>query len=145
VIVEIPIDRLVEIIVREVLAELVKRGVAIGSRPGERVVAPVADQAARVEIDMTGYRTPVLTESRVRALGRHVREIIVPAGTICTIGARDLLQQSRREIDIHPVAHRLSFRVRVHPLGRAMPVARDLAFAGGGPGSGAPRLLLHRR
>jgi len=93
--VEIPVEKLVEIIVREVLAELAKRGVVPSAGAAPRFAPPAAAEGPGVVIDMTGYRTPVLTESRVRALGRHIREIIVPAGTICTIGARDLMQQRR--------------------------------------------------
>jgi hypothetical protein len=93
--VEISIEKLVQIIVREVLSELAKRGVAVGIPPAGGGTAPVRDPASRVSIDMTGYRTPVLTENRVRSLERHVREITVPPGTVCTIGARDVLQQRR--------------------------------------------------
>ncbi len=92
---EISIEKLVQIIVREVLAELAKRGVTVGIPPAGGGTSPARDPAACVSIDMTGYRTPVLTESRVRSLGMHVGEITVPAGTICTIGARDALQQRR--------------------------------------------------
>ena len=95
---EIPVDRLVEIIVREVLAELARRGVVPSVRTAAQVAPPPAGEGPSLAIDMTGYRTPVLTESRVRAVGRHIREIIVPAGTICTIGARDLMQQRRMKL-----------------------------------------------
>ncbi len=104
-----PSETLIAMIVREVLAELARRGVVVqppGSGNGH--AAPSADGgltarpngsgAARpcprtLEIDFTDYKTPVLTEHHVRAAGRDVKEIIVPAGTVCTIGARDLLQQ----------------------------------------------------
>jgi hypothetical protein len=98
VIVQISIDRLVEIIVKEVLAELTKRGVAVGAPETVRVRTPVMYQGSTVEIDMTGYRTPVLTENRVRSLERHVRHIVVPAGTICTIGARDVMQERKMKL-----------------------------------------------
>lgn len=89
------IDRLVEIIVRQVLSELAKRGVRMGNPGAPNTVAPAMAEAGRVKIDMTGYRTPVLTENRVRSLEPHVREILVPAGTVCTIGARDAMQLRR--------------------------------------------------
>ncbi|HEX9006728.1 MAG TPA: hypothetical protein VF889_05510 [Bacteroidota bacterium] len=102
--VQIPSEKLIELIVREVVAELARRGVAVslpGPGNGQAVPAggtghapaPVAACPRRLEIDFTDYKTPVLTEHHVRSAGRDVREIIVPAGTVCTIGARDLLQQ----------------------------------------------------
>ena len=95
---EIPLERLVAIIVREVLAELSRRGVAVGSPSARGARTPAPDPGGSVTIDMTGYRTPVLTEHRVRAVDRQCREIRVPAGTICTIGARDLMQQRRIQL-----------------------------------------------
>jgi hypothetical protein len=91
--VEIPIDTLVEIVVRRVLAELAERGIGVGTAAGQNPPAPA--NAARVTIDMTGYRTPVLTEERVRSLDPRVREILVPPGTVCTIGARDMMQRKK--------------------------------------------------
>jgi hypothetical protein len=95
---QISIERLVEIIVKEVLAELTKLGVALGPRETGRLQTPVVYQGSTVEIDMTGYRTPVLTENRVRTLERHVRQIVVPAGTICTIGARDVMKERKMKL-----------------------------------------------
>ena len=105
------IEQLVEIVVRQVLAELEHRGVPVrGALPGPNgrngthasrpASAPAGAAApgpggARLEVDLSGYKTPVLTENHVRAAGRHIREIAVPAGTICTAGARDLLEQRR--------------------------------------------------
>ena len=93
--VEIPIDTLVAIIVRKVLDELAQRGIRVaGNGPGPAPGAhPGVRSGTRLEIDMTGYKTPVLTENRVRGAGPHIHEIAVPAGTIITAGARDLLQQ----------------------------------------------------
>ena len=51
---QISIERLVEIIVKEVLAELTKRGVALGPRETGRLQTPVVYQGSTVEIDMTG-------------------------------------------------------------------------------------------
>ncbi len=112
--VEIPSEKLIELIVREVLAELARRGVSALPPHAGAVFASAAPQAGNghasvpgnghapassgagaraLEIDFSDYKTPVLTEHHVRAAGRDIREIIVPAGTVCTIGARDLLQQ----------------------------------------------------
>jgi hypothetical protein len=88
-------EQLVEIIVRQVLAELAKRGAEVALPAAAGAGAPPAIEEGSVALDMTGYRTPVLTVDRLRTVDRTVREIIVPAGTVCTIGARDALRQRR--------------------------------------------------
>jgi hypothetical protein len=95
---QISIDRLVAIVVKEVLAELAKRGVAVGTSPAGSAQAPAGVQGPSETIDMTGYRTPVLTEHRVRSVDRRTKELRVPAGTIITIGARDLMAQRRMKL-----------------------------------------------
>jgi hypothetical protein len=95
---QISIERLVAIVVKEVLAELAKRGVAVGSSPALSAPAPAAREGPGETIDMTGYKTPVLTEHRVRSVDRRTRELRVPAGTIVTIGARDLMAQRRMKL-----------------------------------------------
>ena len=93
--VQISVEKLVEIIVKEVLAALAKRGVDVGPPGAASVRTPAAARESAVEIDMTGYKTPVLTENRVRILERHVRQIVVPAGTVCTTGARDVMKERK--------------------------------------------------
>lgn len=91
---EISIEQLVETIVQQVLAELVKRGVQVG---------PVATSAGGVqgvrgqtgtslEIDMSKFRTPVLTENQLMNIGVKVSTIIVPCSTVVTPGAWDIIK-----------------------------------------------------
>jgi hypothetical protein len=44
---------------------------------------------------MTGYRTPVLTESQLTRLGRSVGTIVVPCSTIVTPGAWDVIRSKK--------------------------------------------------
>ena len=88
-------EQLVAAIVRAVLVELSRRGVEVsGSLPAG---GPLLEQRtpARVEIDFSEYKTPVLTERQVRSVGPGIVEIIVPAGTHCTTGAKDLMQKRK--------------------------------------------------
>ena len=78
---QLSMEQLVEIVVKEVLAELARRGMVPGLRTVESPGTQAAGSPSRVIVDMTGYRTPVLTENRVRAVERHVSELVVPAGT----------------------------------------------------------------
>lgn len=95
---QLSIEQLVAIVVREVLAELARRGIVPGIRTAESAGAEPAGPSSRVTVDMTGYKTPVLTENRVRAMERHVSELVVPAGTVCTSGARDLMAQRKMKL-----------------------------------------------
>jgi hypothetical protein len=95
---QLSMEQLVEIVVKEVLAELARRGMVPGSRPEEGPAVQPAGSPSRVIVDMTGYRTPVLTENRVRAVERHVSELVVPAGTVCTWGARDVMAQRKMKL-----------------------------------------------
>ena len=86
--VEISIEKLVESIVREVVAELTKRGVAVVPQgtPARTMPAHVAPGGS-VEIDMSAYRTPVLTEAQLSRIGPKTTTIVVPCNTVVTPGA----------------------------------------------------------
>ena len=93
---QIPIEKLVEAIVREVVAELTKRGVEIsspGMPGGVRAAAHV--QGASVEIDMSTFRTPVLTENQLIRIGPKVSTVVVPCNTVVTPGAWDVIRSKK--------------------------------------------------
>jgi hypothetical protein len=95
--VQISIEQLVESIVREVLAELTKRGVEIGS-PGAHTRSTLAKRAqtgSSLEIDMSAFRTPVLTENQLNRIGATVSTIIVPCTTVVTPGAWDIIRSKK--------------------------------------------------
>ena len=98
-------EQLVEAIVRAVLDELRRRGVEI-SGPGT-VDMRLRDRqgATSVEIDFSEYKTPVLTERHVRGLIPDIAEIVVPAGTFCTAGAKDLLQKRKLTLRTKSPSH----------------------------------------
>jgi hypothetical protein len=92
--VEISIEQLVETIVQQVLAELVKRGVQVGSvatSPGG-VQGVRGQTGTSLEIDMSKFRTPVLTENQLMNIGVKVSTIIVPCSTVVTPGAWDIIK-----------------------------------------------------
>jgi hypothetical protein len=98
-------EQLVEAIVRAVIAELRRRGVEVGgSMPGSGPVRARRD-ATSVEMDFSEYKTPVLTERQVRGVDPGIVEIIVPAGTLCTEGARDLLQKRKLTLKTKSPSH----------------------------------------
>ena len=94
--VEISIEQLVESVVREVVAELKKRGVAVvlAGTPARNTAAQVAPGGS-VEIDMSAYRTPVLTEGQLSRIGLKVSTIVVPCNTVVTPGAWGIIRSKK--------------------------------------------------
>ena len=99
--VEITIEQLVSIIVKEVLAALSKKGVVVNPHSlGTTTSLAAASQKELCEtIDMKNYRSPVLTENHITLLHPNVREIIIPKGTVITPGARDAIAKRRLTVN----------------------------------------------
>lgn len=94
---QISIEQLVERIVREVIAELMKRGVEIDLPAGPQPHGQAAQTAGgtALEIDMSAYRTPVLTEGHLSRIDPKVSTILVPCNTVVTPGAWGTLRSKR--------------------------------------------------
>lgn len=93
---QISVEQLIESVVREVIAELTRRGIDVGSPGTPARSAPV--QIARggsLEIDMSAYRTPVLTESQLARIDATVSTILVPCNTVVTPGAWGVLRSKK--------------------------------------------------
>ncbi len=92
----ISIEQLVESIVREVIAELTKRGVKIAAAgaPGRGLQAQAA-RGGTLEIDMSAYRTPVLTENQLGRIDAQVSTIVVPCNTVVAPGAWGVIRSRK--------------------------------------------------
>ena len=91
---KISIEELIELIVREVISELTKRGIDV-DLDDNNVSAKSSFIKTNFEIDMSNYRTPLLTENNLSMLDSNIVEIIVPAGTIITPGARETIRKKK--------------------------------------------------
>ena len=93
----VSIEQLVESIVREVIAELGKRGVEIGGpgAPAQSRPAQHASQGTSLEIDMSAYRTPVLTENQLTRIDGKIGTIVVPCNTVVTPGAWGIIRSKK--------------------------------------------------
>ena len=89
------IEELVNKVVAEVLAELSKRGVKVDFGPPKMsTLKPSSPPSASVYvIDMSGFRSPVLLERHLLSLAPEVKAIAIPAGTVITPGARDIVRK----------------------------------------------------
>jgi hypothetical protein len=87
-------EELVNKVVAEVMAELSRRGVkpdsGLPQKPAPGVVSPPGPSV--YVVDMSGFRSPVLLESHLSSLPPDVKEIAVPAGTVITPGAREIIK-----------------------------------------------------
>ncbi|MDH7605348.1 MAG: hypothetical protein QHH13_10635 [Melioribacter sp.] len=87
---------LVEIIVSEVLKELNKRGINILSE--KNTVDDISNKKV-YEVDMSEYKTPILTERMLMMIDSTVSEIIIPSSTIITHGAKDIIKKRNLKIN----------------------------------------------
>jgi hypothetical protein len=97
--VKIEIEKLIEIIVREVISELLKLGEEIDFSFKEsssyNSIASMKQNKQGQLIDMSNYKTPLLTENHLKSLDPSIGEIIVPKGTIITPGAKDIIKKQK--------------------------------------------------
>ena len=94
---QVSIENLVEMIVREVIAELTKRGVVVRSTDPSAQIS-LAQQTGRgttLEIDMSAYRTPVLSENQLTRIDGTVSTVIVPCTTVVTPGAWRIIRSRK--------------------------------------------------
>ncbi len=95
---KIEIEKLIEIIVKEVISELSKLNF-IDLTPGiKNSTCSCKSANKKVQpklIDMSNYKTPILTENHLLTLDPTISEIIVPKGTIITPGARDIIKRQK--------------------------------------------------
>jgi hypothetical protein len=91
---KISIENLVEIIVKEVVAELSKIGVELDLSK-EMIISDFSNNGKlkKQEINMSNYKTPILTEFALESISKDVNEIIIPKGTVFTPGARDIIKK----------------------------------------------------
>jgi hypothetical protein len=91
---KINIETLIEIIVKEVIVEFSKIGVEIEySKETKRSDFLKVENQKKIEIDMSSYKTPILTEYTLESVSQDVNEIIIPKGTVFTPGARDVIKK----------------------------------------------------
>ena len=96
---QITIEYLITRIVQEVIKELKDKNISVTfSNSAEN---KTSSHSAKTEtIDMSKYKTPVLTENHIQRLHALTGEIIIPEGTIITPKAKELIQEKQLQITI---------------------------------------------
>lgn len=94
-------EKLVELIVKEVIAELSKRGINIDLKNINSNILNSAKNKieSKIKLDFNGFKTPLVTEEKIINLSENVKEIIVPAKTIFTPSAMDLIKKKNIKIN----------------------------------------------
>jgi hypothetical protein len=94
---KIDINKLIEIIIKEVVAELSKRGIEIENANLSSNIQFSLKSSQRkgqsLIINMNEYKTPVLTESKLESIDPGITEIVIPKGTVITPGAKDIIKR----------------------------------------------------
>ena len=94
---EIALDQLIQRVTSAVVKELKSQGIQIlhssPSGPGSDDINRLRTKSEK--IDMSKYRTPILTESHIRRLHELTGEVIIPKGTVITPKARELVKQTQ--------------------------------------------------
>ncbi|MFC1569257.1 hypothetical protein ACFL4L_03415 [bacterium] len=97
---EISIEELIVRVTHEVIRELKTHNITVIFDTPIRNT--ISGQHTKSEtIDMSKYKTPILTENHIQRLHELTGEIIIPKGTIITPKARELIRERQLEITIH--------------------------------------------
>ena len=88
---DLSLEKIVQLVTREVMRELGRKGMAPAPTGAGATVA--LDPAASARPDMTGYKTPILTENMVARLHERTVTAIVPSGSIVTPRAKEILRK----------------------------------------------------
>jgi hypothetical protein len=98
---QITLEELILKITREVIRELGRQNISVTI--GEQSVQS-SHQPGLIShtetIDMSKYKTPVLTENHIQKLHELTGEVIIPKGTVITPKARELVRHKNLKITI---------------------------------------------
>ena len=104
---DVSIETIIRQVTAQVIRELADQGVRIVSTAGSavsqepQIAAGFGGSPIRSErADMTGYRTPVLTERHVKQLHKLTGAVIVPRGTVLSPKAKELLRDKNIQLCI---------------------------------------------
>ena len=91
---EINIEKIIQIVTRQVVKELQAKGIKVKFSAGNDNSLN-ALRTKTETIDMSKYKTPVLTENHIRRLHELTGEVIVPQGTVITPKAKEMIKDRK--------------------------------------------------
>ena len=99
---EISLEKLIGLVTAEVVKELKKQGVRIIDSSGKNGTYNHINnyRTKSEEIDMSKYKTPILTENHIQRLHELTGIVTVPQRTIITPKAKELLKEKNITVQI---------------------------------------------
>ena len=85
-------------VVKEVVAELSKMGIQINMDNMNSNSIEQPNENKRCVLDLSKFKTPLVTEEHILNLSSGTKEVIVPKGTVITPNARDLIRKNKLTI-----------------------------------------------
>ncbi len=94
---EIDLEKLINLVTAEVIKELKKQGVqaVVSSEKHAQNFQMSSLRTKSEEIDMSKYKTPILTENHMRKLHDLTGEVVIPKGTIITPKAKEIIKEKK--------------------------------------------------
>ena len=94
---KISIEKLTELIVREVIIILIQKGYRLdpSSSKNNNLKQSAFSEHKQLVIDMSSYKTPVVTENHLSSIAAEIKEIIIPEQTIITPGAKQIIKNKQ--------------------------------------------------
>ena len=105
---KVSIDKLIQLVTQEVVAQLKSNGVTVtfdSCQVGNGIANIIANNNDSVQrrterINMSKYKTPILTERQINRVHELTGKIIVPLGTLITPKAREIAKRKQIIIEI---------------------------------------------
>jgi len=91
--VNISLEEIISLVVKEVIAELNRRGIQVDGNTSS--ISSSDGNKQKVKLGLSEYKTPLLTEAHILEVNQEVKEIEVPLKTIVTPSAQDLIRQRK--------------------------------------------------
>ncbi len=88
---KISLEEIISLVVEEVIKELSRRGIQVDESFNN--VSEKNFNKQKIKLNLSEYKTPLLTESHILDLDKGVKEVEVPLKTIVTPSAQDLIRQ----------------------------------------------------
>jgi hypothetical protein len=92
---KVSLENIISMVVKEVIAELTKKGINVDSEINSSTQINFKKEKTEIKFDMSGFKTPILTEENILNLEGSITTIIVPTKTIITPNARDLIRKRK--------------------------------------------------
>jgi hypothetical protein len=89
--VEVNIEQIIQLVTKHVIRDLQNRGIKI-KEGSVSFSNPHVLKTKSERVDMSRYKTPILTENHIRRLHELTGEVVVPEGTVITPKAKEMIK-----------------------------------------------------